>query len=163
MKKSDGIYGHILVIDDDIDFSEMLLGYLESLGYQASLAIDGTTALDLINRHNFQTILLDLGLPDIDGMEVLRQLQKQNHRAPIIVITGSGTIENAVAAIKAGAYDFIAKPLDFKVFEVVLERALVHNQLLRQSGLFRGLVLALLISVPVWLLIGVLFARYFSG
>lgn len=161
MKKSDAIYGHILVVEDDEDFSEMLVSYLESQGYQASLATDGTTALDLINRYNFQTILLDLGLPDMDGMEVLRQLQKQNHRAPIIVITGSGTIENAVAAIKAGAYDFIAKPLDFKVFEVVVERALVHNQLLRQSGLFRGLVLALLISVPVWLLIGVVLSMWY--
>jgi len=161
LKKSDAIYGHILVVEDDEDFSEMLVSYLESQGYQASLATDGTTALDLINRYNFQTILLDLGLPDMDGMEVLRQLQKQNHRAPIIVITGSGTIENAVAAIKAGAYDFIAKPLDFKVFEVVVERALVHNQLLRQSGLFRGLVLALLISVPVWLLIGVVLSMWY--
>jgi len=161
LKHSVANRGHILVVDDDKDFSEMLFSYMESLGYQASLAIDGATAMDLIDRYGFQTILLDLGLPDMDGMDVLRQLQKQNCRAPIIVITGSGTIENAVAAIKAGAYDFIAKPLDFKVFEVVVERALAHNQLLRQSGLFRGLVLALLVSVPVWLLIGVVLSMWY--
>ena len=155
--------GRILVVDDDEALARMLVEYMNRLGYTADAAADGSTALDLLQGggyHGYQAVLLDLGLPDMDGMDLLRRMQVRDKQTAVIVITGSGTIENAVAAIRAGAYDFIAKPLDLKALELIVARAMERYQLSRQRGVFRGLTLALLISVPFWLVLGVLLARY---
>jgi DNA-binding response OmpR family regulator len=76
----------------------------------------------------------------------------------VIVITGYGTIESAVRAIKNGAYDFIPKPFKLDELEVIIKRALERHTLFRQLGIFRGLTLALIISVPFWLILGIVLA-----
>ncbi|MBI9087355.1 MAG: response regulator [Desulfobacterales bacterium] len=149
------------MVDDDEALVEIMVEFLEGLGYKADTGLDGEAALDRFNTGDTQVVLLDLGLPDMDGMDVLRRMQMRDSQVPVIVITGSGTIETAVAAIRAGAYDFIVKPLDLKSLELIVARAMERFQLSRQRGVFRGLTLALLISVPVWLVLGVLLARYF--
>ncbi|MBI9085459.1 MAG: response regulator [Desulfobacterales bacterium] len=151
--------GRILVVDDDDALVRILVEYLQKLGYEADAARDGISALDRFDGGGYQSVLLDLGLPDMDGMEVLRRMQVRDSQAAVIVLTGSGTIENAVAAIRSGAYDFIAKPADLKSLELIVDRAMERCQLQRQRGVFRGLTLALLISVPLWLVLGILLAR----
>lgn len=163
MDDQNGQDGRILVVDDDEALVRMLVEYMNRLGYTADAAMDGATALKLLQgggNQGYQAVLLDLGLPDMDGMDLLRRMQVRDKQTAVIVITGSGTIENAVAAIRAGAYDFIAKPLDLKALELIVARAMERYQLSRQRGVFRGLTLALLISVPIWLVLGVLLARY---
>ena len=80
-------------------------------------------------------------------------------RTVVLMIDGQGTIETAVAAIKAGAYDFITKPVDLKTMEVIVNRALERHHLFRKLSIFRGLTLALLISVPIWLILGIILAK----
>ena len=74
------------------------------------------------------------------------------------VITGYGTVESAVDAIKKGAYDFVPKPFKMDELEVIIGRALEKHTLLRQLGVFRGLTLALLVSIPIWLVMGIVMA-----
>jgi len=149
----------ILVVDDDKGVADTLVEYLVKLGYQATAAYGGREGLTRLEQGDFQLVILDLKMPDMDGLEVLQAIKAAGSRAVVLMITGYGTVETAVAAIKAGAYDFIEKPVDFKTLEVIVSRALERHTLFRQLGVFRGLTVALIISVPVWLILGIVLAK----
>lgn len=149
----------ILVVDDDKEVADTLVEYLVKLGYTATAAYGGREGLARFEQGDFQLVMLDLKMPDMDGMEVLPAIKTIDSRAVVLMITGFGTIETAVAAIKAGAYDFIQKPVDMKALEVIVSRALERHTLFRQLGIFRGLALALVVSVPVWLILGIILAK----
>lgn len=149
----------ILVVDDDKDLADMLVEFLTKLGYQAAAAYGGREGLARFEQGDFQLVILDLQMPDMDGMALLQAIKTIDRRAVALMITGFGTVETAVAAIKAGAYDFIQKPVDLKTLDVIISRALERHTLSRQLGIFRGLTVALVISVPVWLILGIILAK----
>ena len=159
MTQKTGKDTRILVVDDDKDLADMLVEYLIKLGYDATAAYGGREGLDRIEQEDFQLVILDLQMPEMDGMEVLQVIKSRDSRVVVLMITGYGTIETAVAAIKAGAYDFIQKPVDLKTLDVIVSRSLERHTLSRQLGIFRGLTLALLISVPIWLILGIILAK----
>ncbi len=148
----------ILVVDDDRQLVDNLVEYLSKLGYQASPAYGGREALSRFEQGDFQLVITDLKMPDIDGMELLEAVRRLDSRASVMVITGYGTIESAVEAIKKGAYDYIPKPFKMEELELIVNRALERHTLFRQLGVFRGLTLALIISVPFWLILGIILA-----
>ncbi len=148
----------ILVVDDDKQLADNLVDYLSQLGYQAAAAYGGRDGLNRFDEGDFQLVITDLKMPEMDGMELLESVKALDRRVVIIVITGYGTIESAVEAIKKGAYDFIPKPFKMEELEVIVNRALERHTLLSQLGLFRGISLALLISIPLWLVLGILLA-----
>lgn len=150
---------NILVVDDDKELADNFVQYLSKLGYQASPAYGGREGLATFEQGDFQLVITDLKMPDIDGMELLEAVRRLDSRASVVVITGYGTIESAVEAIKKGAYDYIPKPFKMEELEVIVSRALERHTLLRQLGVFRGLTLALIISVPFWLILGIILAR----
>ena len=149
----------ILVVDDDKEVADMMVTFLTRVGYHASAAYGGKEGVARFLEGDYQLVLLDLKMPDMDGLEALEIFKATQPQVAVIMVTGAGTIESAVASIKAGAYDFITKPLDFKSLEMVVERALERHGLIKQRGIFRGLAIALLISVPLWLVLGILLAR----
>ena len=104
MKKS------ILIVDDEKNIRLTLNHSLESLGAEIDIAVTGEEALDMLGRRSFDIILLDLKLPGIDGMEVLRKEREINPDTKVIIVTAHGTVDNAVEAMKLGAVDFIQKP-----------------------------------------------------
>lgn len=108
---------------------------LEAMGCTVAAVADGTEALDEIKKHEPELMLLDLQMPKMGGIEVLRELAKQGAKFPVVVISAHGSIESAVDAMKRGAYDFITKPIDAKHFEIVVRKAL------EREGLKRGLEL----------------------
>lgn len=110
---------------------------------------------------SFQLVITDLNMPDMDGMALLEVVKARDSRAVVVVITGYGTIEFAVEAIKNGAYDFIPKPFKLEDLEVIISRARERHGLLAQLGVFRGLTLALIISIPIWLVLGIILASKF--
>jgi DNA-binding NtrC family response regulator len=148
----------ILVVDDDEQLTDVLVEYLERLGYQAEAAYNGAEGLKNFQAGAFQMAIVDLKLPDMDGMDLMGAIKSIDKQIVVLVITGYGTIDAAVNAIKAGAYDFIAKPFDFKALELIINRALERHTLFRRLGVFRGLTLALIVSVPVWLILGIVMA-----
>ena len=94
----------------------------------------------------------------LTGMELLDAVKELDGRVIVMVITGYGSIESAVDALKKGAYDYIPKPFQMEELEVIVNRALERHTIFRQLGVFRGLTLALIISIPFWLILGVILA-----
>ena len=101
-------------------------------------------------------VITDLQMPEMDGMELLEEMRKLDSDINIIVLTGFGTIESAVQAIKGGAYDYISKPLKFDEIELVVNRAMEKYTIFRQMHRFRRMFLFVLFSIPFWILLGVL-------
>ena len=148
----------ILVVDDEKQVADVLVDYLSNLGYQTVAAYSGYDALSKFKDGDFQLIITDLKMPEMDGMGLLEVVKGWDKRAMVIVITGYGTIESAVEAIKKGAYDFIPKPFKMEELGVIIERALDRYALSKQLGLFRGLLFCLIASIPFWVIVGIVVA-----
>jgi two-component system nitrogen regulation response regulator NtrX len=113
----------VWVVDDEKGILETLEDILKDEGYQVKTFLFGKKLLEEIENHKPDILLLDLWLKDIDGFEVLEKVKKKSPHTQIIVISGHGTIETAVKAIKMGAFDFIEKPLSYERIMVTLENA----------------------------------------
>ncbi|RJP26179.1 MAG: response regulator [Candidatus Abyssobacteria bacterium SURF_5] len=100
----------ILVVDDEKNIRTTLRQALESAGYRVETAVSGEDALAKLAESSFDLLFLDIKLPGIDGLEVLRRLRAEGKRLPVIIITAYGTIESAVDAMKMGAVDYLRKP-----------------------------------------------------
>src|SRR3972149_12213597 len=103
----------ILVVDDEDLIRWTLQQKLASWGYRALEAPNGETAIALVESETPDLVLLDVHLPDKNGLEVLKAIKEWNPRAAVIIMTAYGVLEDAVAALRLGAYDFVSKPLNF--------------------------------------------------
>lgn len=148
----------ILVVDDDVEVADTVKEFLSHAGYSVTAVYGGREALTRFREGNFQLVITDLKMPEIDGIELLETIKTIDNKVSVVVITGYGTIESAVKAIKLGAYDFIQKPLRLRELRIIVERALEKYALSRQLGVFKGMTLALLISIPFWLVLGIVLA-----
>jgi len=122
----------ILIIDDERAIRNALREILEYENYQVDDAEDGPSGLELVGKENYDIILCDIKMPQMDGIEVLENIQKTTD-APVVMISGHGTIETAVEAIRKGAYDFIAKPLDLNRLLITLRNALDKSRLVTET------------------------------
>ena len=102
----------VLIVDDEADIRESLQTLLELEGYRVEAAATGTEGLVRVSEHPFDLVLLDLALPDANGMELLSEIHNRDSELPVVMITAYGTVENAVRAMQAGAANFIQKPWD---------------------------------------------------
>jgi two-component system, NtrC family, nitrogen regulation response regulator NtrX len=126
----------ILVIDDEKSIRNTLKEILEYEKFVVEDAADGIEGLKLVDSNSYDVILCDIKMPRMDGIEVLEQLMKKCE-APVIMISGHGTIETAVEAIKKGAYDYISKPLDLNRLLVTLRNAVEKSNLINETKLLR--------------------------
>ncbi|MEI6884754.1 MAG: sigma-54 dependent transcriptional regulator [Bacteroidota bacterium] len=126
----------ILVIDDEQSIRSTLREILEYEKIRVDEAMDGAEGLKLAREHHFDAILCDIKMPRVDGMEVLNQLLSFTE-TPVIMISGHGTIETAVEAIRKGAYDYIAKPLDLNRLLVTLRNAMDKGRLVDETKQLR--------------------------
>jgi DNA-binding NtrC family response regulator len=149
---------NILIVDDDKEFADGLAEHMLESGYSTRVAYDGRDGLAKFRGGGFHVVLTDLQMPAMDGMALLHEIKGIDSRSVVVVITGFGTIESAVKAIKEGAYDFITKPVKFAELDIVVGRALEKRGLVKQLDFFRGLTIAVLISIPVWLILGIVLA-----
>ncbi|MFP4472218.1 MAG: sigma-54-dependent transcriptional regulator [Bacteroidales bacterium] len=122
----------ILVIDDERSIRNTLKDILDNEGYKVDDAEDGIEGLKLVNSKKYDVILLDIKMPRMDGIEVLEHIEKITD-TPVVMISGHGTIETAVEAIKKGAYDYIAKPLDLNRLLITIRNALDKSNLIREA------------------------------
>jgi DNA-binding NtrC family response regulator len=128
----------ILVVDDDPDIRELLSDRLQLMRLEVVCAGDGQEALALLRQEAPPLTLLDLQLPRLSGMEVLHAIRREAIETTVIVVTALGTPERAVEAMRAGAYDFIPKPLDPAHLEVVINKALERDSLREENRLLHG-------------------------
>ena len=126
----------ILVIDDERSIRNILLEILEYEKFIVDTAPDGIEGLKLVNATKYDVILCDIKMPKMDGIEVLENMMKITD-SPVIMISGHGTIETAVEAIKKGAYDFIAKPLDLNRLLVTIRNAMERASLLDETKILK--------------------------
>jgi len=119
----------ILVVDDEASIRRTLREILEYEDFEVEEAVDGEEALAAIQDHQYDLVLLDVKMPEVDGMEVLEEIANSAADLPVVMISGHGTIETAVEATKLGAYDFIEKPPDLNRLLVTVRNALDHGQL----------------------------------
>jgi two-component system NtrC family response regulator len=123
----------ILVIEDKKSMAEMLARTIESEGYRVLTAPDGEAGLDVALKERVDLVLTDLKLPGISGLDVLKAVKGKKPLMPVIMMTAFGTIETAVEAVKAGAYDFMMKPFDTSHMLVLIKRALESVQLASEN------------------------------
>ncbi|MEL7261647.1 MAG: response regulator, partial [Pseudomonadota bacterium] len=121
----------ILIVDDERDIRELISDILEDEGYATRLAGNSDEAMGAINTAAPALIILDIWLKDsrMDGIDILKTVKRDNPDVPVVIISGHGNIEIAVAAIKQGAYDFIEKPFNIDQLLVVIRRAMETSRL----------------------------------
>ncbi|HMS51038.1 MAG TPA: response regulator, partial [Chitinophagales bacterium] len=129
--------GTILVIDDDRSIRRTLKEILEYEGYKVEEAEDGMDGMVKIKTNNYDAILCDIKMARMDGLEVLDNAVKLKPDLPLIMISGHGTMETAVQAVKKGAYDFIAKPLDLNRLLITVRNALDRSDLAAQAKQYK--------------------------
>src|SRR6056300_2083617 len=125
----------ILIVDDERDIRELISDILIDEGFATRLAGNSDEAMAAINSDAPALIILDIWLKDsrMDGIDILKTVKRDNPDIPIIIISGHGNIEIAVAAIKQGAYDFIEKPFNIDQLLVVIRRAMETSRLRREN------------------------------
>jgi two-component system, NtrC family, nitrogen regulation response regulator NtrX len=130
----------ILVVDDERDIRTLIGDILEDEGHGVRLAWDSDSTFSEINRAAPDLIILDIWLKDsrLDGIDILKRVKRDNPAIPIVIISGHGNIEIAVAAIKQGAYDFIEKPFNIDQLMVVMGRALETSRLRQENAALKG-------------------------
>ncbi len=123
----------ILLIDDDVSHAEMAGEVLSRAGFNVALAHSGEAGLKQAREHEFDVVLCDLRLPDTDGMEVLKKLKALDSELEVIIITGFGSVEKAVDALKSGAYSFLEKPLNRDQLRNTVTNAVERRKLAGQN------------------------------
>jgi len=122
----------LCIVDDDRPVREGLRETFENEGYSTLIAKDGKEALDRVEEEPVDLMLLDLKMPRLSGMEVLREMADTHAKIPVVIVSGQGTIQKAVEATKLGAYDFLEKPVEPRRAKVTVENALEQARLRRE-------------------------------
>lgn len=123
----------VLAIDDDQAVRESLSNYLEDFGYTVVQGDDGQVGLELFRAHRPDIVLVDLRMPQLDGLQVLEQIRQESPLTPTIVVSGAADIQDAVAALRKGAWDYLLKPIQdmailTQAIETCLQEARVRHQ-----------------------------------
>jgi len=128
---------NLLIVDDERAVREACREAASALGYRTTAAESAEHALRIIDAHNIDVLLLDLKLPGAGGLDVLRQLKKARPDIEVVVVTGHGTVESAVQAMKAGAYDYMTKPFSLEELKLLLARVAAHLKLKTENRVLR--------------------------
>lgn len=134
------ISNSILLVDDDIGFLKVYSKILERNGYLTAISSNGRDALGIIERTEPDLIITDMYMPEMGGLEFIRNVRKINKDTKILVVTGDGTIENAVEAMKLGAFSYIQKPINIDEFLLEIEKALNYSSAETQNRFMRKII-----------------------
>jgi DNA-binding NtrC family response regulator len=127
----------ILIIDDEKSIRRTLREILEYEKYQVDEAADGIEAIAMIEKEKYDIVLCDIKMPKMDGLEVLEKIMQTSSDTPVVMISGHGNIETAVEAVKKGAFDFIAKPLDLNRLLVTIRNAMDKSTLVTETKVLK--------------------------
>jgi DNA-binding NtrC family response regulator len=121
--------GQVLVVDDDRDMCELIEADLQRRGLEVTWHVAAEPAFEALKTGTFDVVLTDLNMPGMDGIEFCHRIVENRPDIPVVVITAFGSLETAVAAIRAGAHDFVTKPIEMDMLALTIERALRHRAL----------------------------------
>ncbi len=123
----------ILIVDDDESMRDACSQALSKEQYNTSLAESGEKASDLFKREIFDVVILDLKLPGMSGMDVLKKIKEESHETSVIIITGYPTVDSAIEAMKIGAFDYLVKPFSPEELRIVIKKALINRNLMLEN------------------------------
>jgi len=125
--------GRILVADDEESHRIMLRAVLQEEGYEVAGAADGPEAIRAVEQEPFDLILLDIRMPGMDGIEALMEIRRISPYVPVLMMTAYASVKTAVEALKAGAFEYLIKPLDIEELKILIEKALEHYHLREEN------------------------------
>ncbi|CAG36217.1 response regulator [Desulfotalea psychrophila] len=117
----------VLIVDDEIEFADTLMTRLNLRQYKAEMASSGQAAIDLIGKNSFDVIIVDLRMPDINGLELLSYIKGKGLATEVIILTGHGSSASGSEGIKRGAFDYLMKPVDFHLLLEKIEGAFTKS------------------------------------
>lgn len=132
--------GRLLVVDDEIETLTPLCEFLSEWGYEVNRFTSGKEALDAMKKQAFDVLLADLVMPEMDGIELIKEAIKIEPLFVCIIITGHGTIQTAVEAMKIGAFDYVLKPIEWKMLRPIISRAMETRRLRESEKQYRAIV-----------------------
>ena len=121
--------GKILIVDDEQSMCELLEADLNLRDFETEWYTSAADALQAINRQSYDVVLTDLNMPGTNGIQLCEHVVTNRPDIPVVMMTAFGSLESAVEAIRAGAYDFVTKPIEMDLLNVTLSRAIKHRQL----------------------------------
>jgi DNA-binding NtrC family response regulator len=127
----------ILFVDDDKAILNMVDKYLTGEGYKVRLANSAMKALDLLKQKNFDIVFTDFKMPEMDGLELLSAIKEYRPDTEVIIITGHGTMETAIQAMKIGSYDYLQKPFKLDILKLIIDRIIEEKRLQRERVLLK--------------------------
>ncbi len=130
--------GHVLIVDDEISLRSTLKRILEHAGCQTTDVVNGYEATAMLARYPFDLVILDIHLPDRDGVQVLGEIRAQRPRLPVIMLTGYGSLESAVESMRMGAVDYLQKPIDPEILAARVRMILAEQQLEKRKDEIRS-------------------------
>jgi DNA-binding NtrC family response regulator len=130
----------LLVVDDDPEFRETLRARFSRQGFEVALASSGDEALALANRRHFDVAVFDVMMPGMTGVELLKRFKEEYADTEVVMLTGQGSIESAVEAMKLGAYDYLQKPFPLKELETVMLKASERRNLRKENTQLKALL-----------------------
>ncbi|MFO7715743.1 sigma-54-dependent transcriptional regulator [Desulfosarcina sp.] len=128
----------ILFVDDDSQILSIVDQFLTRCGFNVTTQSSGLKAIDMIREDHYHIIFSDLIMPEISGMELLKQIKKISPESDVIIVSGYGTIESAIQAMKMGSYDFLQKPINLDRFKILIDRIVEKLELKEENQLIRS-------------------------
>ena len=149
----------ICVVDDEEIIRITLSDELKDSGHEVFDFNNPLEALDFIKQNEIQVLLTDIKMPQMDGLELLQKVQEIDKHCMVIFLTGYPSLDSAISAMRSGAYDYLVKPVNLEELKLRIERGLERKEHIKSLPLLRGLNWALLVSIPLWLLLGIILAK----
>jgi putative two-component system response regulator len=129
----------ILVVEDDVLMRMSLVTFLQDNGYHVLQAKDGQEGLDVFRRQAPDLVLLDLRMPKLDGLDVLEAITKESPEIPVIIVSGAGSVNDAIKTLKLGAWDYITKPIvDLALLEHAINKSLERAELIQENRRYQN-------------------------
>ena len=123
----------VLIVDDDHRMCDSMVALLRNQNYELQTCSDGQSAIDCLNTDNFDLVLLDMVMPDMEGYQVMDHINQKQLNPLVIVITGHVSTESAIGALRRGAYDYIRKPFEPEEFLMTVKNSLEHKRLKKEN------------------------------
>lgn len=153
----------VLIVDDEQDILETLPEILNKWGHQTFVAANGMEALKVFRENPLDFVITDIKMPQMDGLELLEKIQQMDKEVMVIFLTGYPSLDSAISAMRSGAYDYLVKPVNMDELKLRIERGLERKEHIKSLPLLKGLNWALLVSIPLWLVLGIILAKLLKG
>jgi DNA-binding NtrC family response regulator len=128
----------ILFVDDDQQILSIVEQFLSRSGFNITTESNGLRAIEKVRNNSYSVVFTDLIMPEISGMEILKQVKAASPETEVIIVSGYGTIESAIEAMKLGSYDFLQKPINFDRFKILINRIIEKQRLTEENQLIRS-------------------------